>query len=149
MSTAFTAAMITAELGDPDGVLAPQINAFWSAYAIGGRSNYLVYLYTKRSAISLLQGSVRTRITRQEDDLKFNAGEYFKNLDAMYAATQAEIVRWEKITRASAPVAVGTLVTTSADPNPSADPYSIAAESPAVRGDPYGDVTNPDGTPRR
>ncbi len=148
MSAAFTAAMITAQLGDPDGVLAPQITAFWNVYQGMGKPNMLVYLYTKRDAIQILQGSVRTRISRQEDDLKFSAGEYFKNLDAMYADTNAEIARWEKILRASAGVAVGTLATTTSDPNPSSDPQSITAESAIVRGDPYGDMLTPSGLPR-
>lgn len=148
MSTSFTAAMILAQVGDPEGVLAPQITAFWNAYATVTRANYLVFLYTKRDAIQILQGSVRTRVTRQEDDLKIVASDYFKNLDAMYADVQAEIARWEKILRASSGIAVGVLTATTSDPNPSGDPNSIAAESAIVRGDAYGDMLTPSGLPR-
>jgi hypothetical protein len=97
MSAVFTQQMIIAQLGDPDGVLAAQVDAFWQAYSgVPGRSNFLVFLYTKRDAIQILMGSVRTRL----------------------ADTNAEIARQEKIARASGGALSGVLTTTAPEAPP-------------------------------
>jgi hypothetical protein len=136
MSAAFTQAMIVAQLGDPDGTLAPQIDAFWQAYAASPRSNFLVFLYTKRDAIEILQGSVRTRVTKRVGDLQKQDSDQMKALSAMYDATNAEIERQEKIARAAGGARVGVLTTTAPEAPP--DPWGPDRNDSRYLGNPYG-----------
>jgi hypothetical protein len=119
MSAVFTQQMIIAQLGDPDGVLAAQVDAFWQAYSgVPGRSNFLVFLYTKRDAIQILMGSVRTRVTETIGPLTSRDTDLFTNLDKMLADTNAEIARQEKIARASGGALSGVLTTTAPEAPP-------------------------------
>jgi hypothetical protein len=136
MSATFTEAMIIAELGDPDGVLATQLPAFWQAHSTPGRSNYLVYLYTKRSGITILMG---TRRDEADYDIHAEHSERLsgraKNLSDMYAQVDAEIARQEKIV-SSLGVASGVLTTTAPEPPPNA--WGADRNASKFLGNPYG-----------
>jgi hypothetical protein len=116
MSAAFTAQMIVDQLGDPDGTLALQIDAFWAAYN-DGRSNFLVYLYTKREGIQILLGSLRSKVTKTVGPLKIQYSDQLIALDTMLANVNADIVRAEK-QRASSGVASGVLTNNAVEPPP-------------------------------
>lgn len=137
MSALFSEAMILAQLGDPDGTLAPQVDAFWRAHAASpGRSNLLVFLYTKRDSIQVLMGSVRTQVTQTIGPLTSKDSDLFANLRDMLADTNAEIARQEKLARASGGARVGVLTTTAPEAPP--DPWGPDRNSSRHLGNPYG-----------
>lgn len=128
--------LILAELSDPDAVLAPQLATLWALNEASGRSPFVQYLYTKRSGITLLQGSVRTRVTKSVGDLKRQDSDQMKALSDMYDATNAEIARQEQIARASGGARVGVLTTTAPEAPP--DVWGPDRNASTWLGNPYG-----------
>lgn len=127
-------ALIVAEVGDDAaGTVAAQIDVLWDLYA--DQSDAARYLRTKRHAITLLMGSVRTQVnTTGFDGSKIEWSDLLANLQAMLDAVDAEIAA--SAAAAGAGGVSGVLTRTA----PIAAPAGWAgadANSRGLRGDAY------------
>lgn len=142
LTTAQRKSLLIARVGETSGgLLAANIDALWDLYAAEAAvSAALRDLYVRRDLIEIALADARTKVTFTDGDYSQSASHLAQRLEAMLAAAQAELERFEAAQQGAGGAAVGELATVTPDTPPSAAPsrpYGPDAFDPEYVGDPY------------
>jgi hypothetical protein len=130
-------AQVLAEVGDPNGTIAPLLPVLWTIFADKALIDpALIRLYAKRSAIEARmaeeQGSIDFSLGQEVQDKQ---SQRFTHLVEMRAEAHAEILRIEAIATARRVPQTGALTATTPTTPPT--PESPDANSALYQGSPY------------
>jgi hypothetical protein len=126
---------VMAEVGDPNGTLAPLLDSVWAMYSGMASDPRIVALYVKRALLDVRLAELQREITVSIDGRRADRAQLFDHAAQMRQTTHEEILRLETRARGRRAPVAGALTTTAPTSPPS--PWGPDRNADSYRGDPY------------